>query len=145
METAGKYVTFQISGSYFAIPAKRIREMMPMQSLGCWMGGKAPPVLGTLHSRGRDIPVLDLRAQLGLKGRESSRAERLIIVKSHDGLEFAFTADKITDCIVVHPHDIRHSAIVGYGRVRQILDPDQLINQEMLLANTFSRSSLSSP
>jgi chemotaxis signal transduction protein len=145
METAGKYITFQISGSYFALPARRIREMMPMQSLGCWMGRTTSNVLGTLHSRGRDIPVLDLRTQLGLKARESCRVERLIIVKSHDGLEFAFTADKITDCIVVHPHDIREEAIVGHGRVRHILDPDALIDQEMLLANTFSSSSLSSP
>ncbi len=117
--------------------------MMPMQQLQPWPGQQSG-VIGALRSRGRVIPVFDLRTQLKLKPRRSSRQERLIVIKSHDEYEFGISADKITDSIRVHAHEIRETSIVGHGRNRVILDPDVLVNQERLFAVTFSSNSLSS-
>lgn len=136
----GRYITFQISGKYFAMPAERVREMMPMQDLLPW----APDTMGAVVSRGRMIPVFDIRSTMMLKARASSRQESLIIVKSHDDYEFGFTVDKLTDMIQVHAHEIRQGSILGHGRIRTILDLDALVSQERLLAAAFSRISFSS-
>jgi chemotaxis signal transduction protein len=136
----GRYITFQLSGKYFAMPAGRVREMMPMQPVVPW----SPGVLGAVMSRSRWIPIFDLRAELLLRARNNTRQESLIIVRSHDQYEFGFPVDKLTDMIQVQPHEIRQSTIVGHGRVRTILDLDALVNQDRLLAAAFSRISCSS-
>lgn len=139
----GRYITFQISGKYFAMPAERIREMMPMQPIVPWAEDNAG-VMGAIVSRGRMIPVFDLRSEMMLKARVSSRQESLIIVKSHDDYEFGFPVDKLTDMIQVHAHELRQGTIIGHGRVRTILDVDSVVNQERLFAAAFSRISCSS-
>ncbi len=139
----GHYITFQISGKYFAMPAERIREMMPMQPIVPW-ADETEGVIGAIVSRGRMIPVFDLRSEMMLKARVSSRQESLIIVKSHDGYEFGFPVDKLTDRIQVHAHEIRQGTILGHGRIRTILPIDTLVDQERLFAAAFSRISCSS-
>lgn len=139
----GRYITFQISGKYFAMPAERIREMMQMQPIVPWATG-TPGVLGAVQSRGRMIPIFDLRTEMTLKARASSRQESLVIVKSHHGYEFAFPVDKLTDMIEVHAHEIHQATILGHGRIRNILDIDTLVSQERLFAAAFSRISCSS-
>jgi purine-binding chemotaxis protein CheW len=139
---AGQYITFQISGNYFALPAERIREMMPMQPLEPW-GTDTPGVLGAVQSRGRLLPIFDLRNELQLRPRASSRQERLLIIKSHHEYEFGFPVDKVTDFVQVSSNDIRDEAIFGHGRMRAILDIDSIVNQERLFAAAFSRISLS--
>jgi chemotaxis signal transduction protein len=185
----GRYITFQLSGKYFAMPAERIREMMPMQpvvplSTEAGRGRREPTVsqeqlrrpplpacsteaqrdrpcdpqrtqehsfcesssnaLGAVMSRGRWIPIFDLRTQLLLKERHSTRQESLIIVQSHDQYEFGFPVDKLTDIIQVHAHEIRNDSIIGHGRIRTIIDLDALVDQERLFAAAFSRISCSS-
>ena len=140
---AGRYITFQVSGRYFAMFAERVREMMPMQPLAPF-AADAAGVLGAVQTRGRMIPIFDLRAELGLKARASSRQESLIIVTAHDGYEFGFAVDKITGMIDVHPDDIRNAAIQGHGRIRTILHPHALVNQDRLFAAVFASISFSS-
>jgi chemotaxis signal transduction protein len=139
----GRYITFQISGRYFAMPAGRIREMMPMQELVPW-SSQSSGVMGAVQSRGRMLPVFDLRAELSLKARASSRQESLIIVQSHDNYEFGFPVDRLTAMIEARADEFRHGTIVGHGRIRSILDVDAVVNQERLLAAAFSRISFSS-
>jgi purine-binding chemotaxis protein CheW len=142
VDQTGKYITFQISGRYFALPMDRVREMMPMQPLESWFANE-DGLTGVLHTRGRVIPIFDVRKDLGLPARHSCRQERLIIVKSHDGCEFGFAVDKITDCINVDECDIRNSIISGHGRARTILNPDKVVDQQRLFATTFASNSAS--
>lgn len=139
MSESAKYITFQVSGKYFALRIECIREMMPMQKLAPWFRGDSP-IAGILQSRGKAIPIVDLRRELGLGPRQSSRQERLIVVRSCAGVEFGFTADKVTDCIKVHESDIGDRGVItGHGRPRTILDPDSLA------ATTFANNSFSMP
>jgi chemotaxis signal transduction protein len=132
------------------MPAERIREMMPMQPIVPWADESASAgvmgsgVMGSVVSRGRMIPIFDLRSELMLRGRLSSRQESLVIVKSHDDYEFGFPVDKLTDMIQVHAHEIRHGSVLGHGRVRTILNIDSIISQERLFAAAFARISCSS-
>ena len=142
-QTGGKYITFQLSGKYFAMPAGKVREMMPMQPVAPW-AVKIDGVLGAIQSRGRVIPLFDLRAELRLKERASSRQQSLLIVKTHDAYEFGFPVDKVTDLIHVNHREIRELTIVGHGRVRSIVDIDALIDQERLVAVAFASRSFSS-
>ena len=141
---ARRYVTFQISGRYFALPLECIREMMPMQPLTPWFRG-GNTVLGVLQCRGRGIVILDLRTHLDLGPRNTSRQERLVIVRTEEGFEFGFAADKITDSIKVHPGDIRESTITGHGRPRAIPDLASLACQERtMLEAALASNSISS-
>ena len=140
---SGKYITFQISGKYFALPVDCVREIMPMQPLLRW-AVETTGVLGAVQSRGCIIPIFDLRSELHLKGRGSSRGKSLILVKSHAEAQFGFAVDKITDHLQVHAHEIRAATIIGHGRVRTILSAEALIPQDRLFEAVFSRSSISS-
>lgn len=139
----GRYITFQISGKYFAMPSGRIREMLPQREIVPW-ADRTPGVIGAVQSRGRLLPVFDLRSELHLRARVSSRQESLVIVKSNDNFEFGFAVDKLTDIIDVQVHEIKRGTIVGHGRLRTILAIDVIVSQEKLFAAAFSRISCSS-
>ncbi|BDC47949.1 hypothetical protein F183_A02650 [Bryobacterales bacterium F-183] len=137
------YLTFQISGRYFAVPRTQVREMMPIQPLLPGRGS-GDNLIGMLYSHGREIPVFDVRGLLQVDNRTSRRG-CFLVLGSPSGLEFAIPVDKVTDCISVSPQDISRGVITGHGRVRSVVDSAQLVGQDAILGATFSSSSTSRP
>lgn len=143
MGTPSEYLTFQISGRYFAVPRAQVREMMPVQPLLPGRGTGAN-LMGMLYTHGREIPVFDLRDVLHLEPRDTARSGCILVLGSPSGLEFGFPVDKITDCISVHPGQISRGTINGHGRQRSVVEAGQLVAQDAILGAAFSNSSTSS-
>ena len=131
----GRYLTFQLSGQYFAVPAERVIEIMPAKSLVQAPAAAGPvpdgvALLGVLHTQGRRLPVLDVHTRLGIapSGREPESYVVIRMIKDGDGapFDFGFAVDHLTDLINVRTHEIRRDVLYGHGRPKTILDFDAL-------------------
>lgn len=144
MGTPSEYLTFQISGRYFAVPRAQVREMMPVQPLLPGRGSSSVTnLMGMLYTHGREIPVFDVRDVLHVEARDTARSGCILVLGIPSGLEFGFPVDKITDCISVYPDQITRGSITGHGRQRSLVEAGQLVAQDAILGAAFSSSSTS--
>jgi chemotaxis signal transduction protein len=136
----GKYVAFQIARRYFVVEAQRVRTVAPASSLRPLEDG-LDLVKGTVHVNGRELPVVDLRARLGLAGKRPRPQASVIVLevganapRAHIGV----LADKLTDVLEVRERDIRGNVVQlrcagkPYGRPKVLLDLERLVTEEEL-------------
>lgn len=135
---AGKYLTFQISQHYFAIEARRIRqitpghELVPLEhSLEC--------VVGAVLVHGRRVPVVDIRRRLSLDGVADYKQATVLLVDVEDvcGLpRLGLIVDVVSDIVDFRDHDFRDTTIQlrpngrPYGRPKTLLRPGDLLSAE---------------
>ena len=131
MNRATAYITFRISGEYFAVAAECICEMMPVPMLAS-ATRLGQGLLGFAFSHGQRIPVFDLGLVLGLNPKRSVRPGRLVIARNSASCSFGFCVDRLTDVIQVHDSEIHGKIIQGHGRNKTVLNPDQLVSGEVL-------------
>ncbi len=133
---AGRYLTFGIARHEFAIEAAYVRGIIPAKEMeavqalnaglvrffGRWMCGFA-------CLRGRDFPVIDLRAKLGLEPGRRGRQPCVVAVEvlTPEGPSLAgFVADRISEMVEVRERDLRNGKLLMRGRQRLVLDPSCL-------------------
>jgi purine-binding chemotaxis protein CheW len=79
------WVTFSLGGEDFGLPVTHVQEILRVT--GITRVPHAPPaVRGVTNMRGRVLPVVDLRARLGLETRETDLHSRVLVVSSHGRL-----------------------------------------------------------
>ncbi len=75
------WVEFQLADRPFALPVAQVQEILRLPELT--PVPHAPfPVLGVFNLRGRVVPLLDLRARLGLPERPRDEGSRIVLVES---------------------------------------------------------------
>ena len=140
METRrpSQYLTFRISRLDFAMDARQVRGIVPAREMqkvespgaglvrffGRWMCGFA-------SIRGRDFPVIDVRAKLGLPLGRRGRQPCIVAVElpTPDGPRLAgFLADGVSEVVHVRDRDIHHGKLRLGGRPRMLFDPEILIS-----------------
>jgi purine-binding chemotaxis protein CheW len=124
-------MTFRIARQDFAIDATAVRGILPARELervdpnpgltnffGPWICGFA-----TL--RGRDVPVIDLRAKLNLPHATQGRQSCIVVLEipGPDGPRLVgFLADRVVDVVPARARDL-----TGRLRLRRVLDPNFLL------------------
>ncbi|MEL6329086.1 MAG: chemotaxis protein [Planctomycetota bacterium] len=88
-------LVFQLDGGWFGVNVAKVREVVrgsePTQS-----PGSPPGVLGMLNMRGELIPVIDLRARLGMMPCEIENIENLrIVITEFNGVRAGFIVDAV--------------------------------------------------
>ncbi|HWL82221.1 MAG TPA: chemotaxis protein CheW [Roseomonas sp.] len=77
---AVQYVTLGVDGDIFAIPVAMVLEILDSRRITRLP--EAPMhVLGLIDVRGRSVPVMDLRACLGLPGGETTEHTRILVLE----------------------------------------------------------------
>ena len=79
-DRAGKYLTFELDGTEFAIEILKVVEilkMMEITTVPMWPAFAK----GTINLRGRVIPVIDLRMKFGLSATEETERTCTIVVE----------------------------------------------------------------
>jgi purine-binding chemotaxis protein CheW len=90
-------LVFEVDGRRFGLPAAEVRELLravaivPLPLAG-------PAVEGVVNLRGRVVPVLDLRARLGLPARAVAPSDHLIVAQS-EGRLVALRVDRALDLV----------------------------------------------
>ncbi len=65
MAEGNKHIAIKLASEEYAIPVRQVREIVGVLP-ATMVPGTAPHVLGVMNLRGKIVPVLDLRARLGL-------------------------------------------------------------------------------
>ena len=100
-----QYITFLATGQEFAADIMTIREIRG------WTDTTALPhvpdyVRGVINLRGMVLPVIDLKARLGL-GLTEATAKHVIMVVAIGGRETGILVDAVSDIITVSAGDIQ--------------------------------------
>jgi chemotaxis signal transduction protein len=136
-QRAGQYLTFRIGRFDFAMNLDRVRGIVPAKELQK-LEAPAPGMLrffgsgmcGFASIRGRDFPVIDVRAKLGLPIGRRGRQPCIVAVEidTPEGRRLAgFLADRISEIVHVRERDFHLGKLRLGGRLRVMFDPESLL------------------
>jgi len=78
--TAELHVTFRVGPSEYAVPAKSVLHLDSFEA-ATPVPGAPPYVAGLVQSRGKLVPVVDLRARFGLEAVAPTIDRRVVVVQ----------------------------------------------------------------
>jgi purine-binding chemotaxis protein CheW len=78
--TAELHVTFRVGTSEYALPATSVLHLDSYES-ATPVPGSPPYLAGLVQSRGKLVPVVDLRARFGLEATPHTIDQRVVVVK----------------------------------------------------------------
>ena len=112
-------LVFTVAEERYGIETVHILEVIPLQGLTLLPG--APPVfLGVVNSRGRILPVVDLRRLFGLAGQGVGEGSRAVVMDVAE-VAFGIYADAVASIVRVgSAHLAPPPATLGAGRQRLI-------------------------
>lgn len=146
---SGKYLTFRLASHDFAMDASSVRAILPVKEITPLERSivDTRPLLGAFGEsacvenwtcgfaalQGRDFPVIDLRAKLGLPAATVGRLPCIVVVEvaSRRGPQLAgFIADRVSEIVEARERDFSHGKLRSKGRrPRQVLDPGILLSE----------------
>jgi chemotaxis signal transduction protein len=138
-DRADQYLTFRVARYDFAIRAASLRGILSTRDLE--LVAPSPKLTrffgehlcGFTSMRGRDVPVIDLRARLKLPHATYGRHPCIIVVEipTGEGPSLAgFIADRVTETIFARERDFSHGKLRLGGRLREVLHPEMLFVAE---------------
>jgi purine-binding chemotaxis protein CheW len=96
-QSGGEILVFEVAGRRFGLPAAAIRELLRAVAV-VPLPRATPAVEGVVDLRGRVVPVIDLRARLGLPAREVAPTDHMIVAESAGG-PVALRVDRAIDLV----------------------------------------------
>lgn len=110
-----QFVTLGIEREVFAVPVEAVLEILDMREI--FHIPEAPPyMLGLIDLRGRSIPVLDLRAKLGLPSIPPTETTRILVIEAQVGgraLVLGLVADRVIEVLAFGSTDIEPAPEIG--------------------------------
>lgn len=100
------WTTFRLQGEIYALPVTHLREIVRVDSITRVPGGPRE-IRGVANVRGRVIPVVDLRARLGLAPDDLSARSRVLVAEAR-GRQVGLLVDDVRsveriDLLAVEP------------------------------------------
>jgi len=144
LEQEGRYLTFMLNDQEFGINIFKIREIIKMMEFV--KVHQAPPYAkGVINLRDKVIPVMDMRAKLGMEEVEYTDRSCIVIVETTafgDSKQVGLAVDSVSEVISFKASDIEDpprlgasidtNYILGMAKsensVKILLDIDQAIN-----------------
>ncbi|MCP4611581.1 MAG: purine-binding chemotaxis protein CheW [Planctomycetes bacterium] len=146
MEKTGKYLTFALGPEEYGLEILKVREII------CYMEITAVPqtphyVKGVVNLRGQVIPVIDLRANFGMKTTEVTEETCIIVVETSNGnrkFSTGVVVDHVQEVLDIAGEDIEEAPqfgsavntdfILGMGKIGEsvkiLLDIDKVLANE---------------
>ena len=133
---AGQYLTFRVARHDFAIEAALVRGILPAGDLQPAVPSPnlyqffGPWTCGFATLRGKDVPVIDLRARLNLPQATYGRHPCIVVLEigSVEGPRLiGFVADHVSQIIYAHDRDFSFGKLYRGRKTRRVLDPALLL------------------
>lgn len=110
-----QFVSLGIGAEVFAVPVEAVLEILDLRPV--FRVPETPEhVLGLIDLRGRSVPVLDLRAKLGLPPVPPSETTRILVLEvalADRRLVLGLVADRVIEVMGLAPADIEPAPDVG--------------------------------
>lgn len=94
-----RYLLFDINGTTYGLPLALALEILTIQSI-TRLPCVAPYIKGIVNLRGKVIPVLDVRAKLGIPKRDYDDKTCIIVVDIHD-MHIGLIVDTVSEVVTV--------------------------------------------
>jgi purine-binding chemotaxis protein CheW len=92
----GQYLTFALAGEQFAVPILSVQEIRGWETVSR-TPGSLDYILGVMNLRGAVVPVIDLRARLGMEPGERTSTSVVIVVRVDTGSSGPITVGCLVD------------------------------------------------
>jgi purine-binding chemotaxis protein CheW len=142
-------VSFDLGAQEYALPLDRVREIVQVPGAVAAIAGSEAAVLGVVTLRDRLLPLVSLRALLGLPQREGGDADGKVIVVSIGNGSVGVVADRTREILRIDPTLIDPAPALltrgagdaeiesicrldGGTRLVGILSPDRLFRSDLV-------------
>ncbi len=128
MPGTSQYVTLGVAGEFFAAPVEKVREILEMRPVARLPHAPAN-LLGMIDVRSQGVPVVDLRATLGLPQVPDDENTRILVLSVRVGdteMVIGLRADRVYEVTVLDEETLdppprignawRSQPIAGIGR-----------------------------
>jgi purine-binding chemotaxis protein CheW len=124
-------LVFELGGRRYGLPADDVRELVRAVAV-VPLPGAPPAVEGVINVHGRLVPVLDLRARLGLPAKPVEPADHLVVARA-GGRLVALRVDRATDLVRLDAADVEQArglvpGLESAGWVARLADDVLLIH-----------------
>lgn len=103
-ELDDRYLLFSINDAYYGLPLAMALEILTIQHITC-LPCVASYIKGIINLRGKVIPVLDVRAKLGIPEREYDSKTCIIVIDLHD-MHLGLIVDMVSEVLTVSQEKI---------------------------------------
>ena len=141
-------VSFELGAQEYALPLERVREIVPMPDYVSEIAGSETAVLGVVTSRNRLLPLVSLRALLGLREPDHRESGKVIVVSMGSG-SVGIVTDRTREILRVDPALIDPAPALltrgageaeiesicrvdGGRRLVAVLSPDRLFRNDLV-------------
>lgn len=138
------HVLSKVGDAHYALPASQVLHMESFSG-ATRVPGAQPHVVGLIQSRGRVIPVVDLRARFGLPGTEPTLDSRVMVVQCGERT-VGLLADSVREVVRIDPNSFKPppdivtrqaagfvEAVAQLGdRLVMLMDSSKVIGEEVL-------------
>jgi purine-binding chemotaxis protein CheW len=128
----GQFITFRVARQDFVMDATRIRGLLPVHDMVV-LDKPQLWVTGIASIRGHDFPVVDLRGKLGIARGSLGRQPCVVVVEVAGSRLVGFIADRVSEVLNLRHVDPGARTLRIAGRTRRMLDPDQMLTDEVSL------------
>lgn len=98
-------IVLEVAGADFCIDIGCVREIRGFTAVTP-LPHAPDDVLGVMNLRGAVMPVLDLRARLGL-GRTEPSGRHVVVVVSHEGKTAGLLVDAVQETMILDPEQLQ--------------------------------------
>jgi purine-binding chemotaxis protein CheW len=136
-----QYLTFTLDREYYAIELLQVQEIKGCSAVTA-VPNAPPYVKGVMNLRGSIVPVVDLRARLGLPTLEYSRFHVIVVVMIRTKI-MGILVDAVSDVLNIPAADVQPPPDFGSGekppvsglalaaeKVVMLLDLDRIVTPE---------------
>ena len=99
-----RFLLFKIDNAYYGLPLAMALEILTIQSI-TRLPRVASYVKGIVNLRGKAIPVIDVRAKLGLPLRDYDDKTCIIVLDIHD-MHVGLIVDMVSEVTTVYPDQL---------------------------------------
>ena len=108
---AGQYLTFRLGGEEYGVEILRVQEIKGF-STATPIPNTPPHVLGVMNLRGTIIPVLDLRARLGMPKADATAFSVIVVVRVSARV-VGVVVDAVSDVLDIPADDVQPAPELG--------------------------------
>lgn len=113
--------------------ATRIRGLLPVEDMIA-LDQPQQWIIGIAAIRGHDFPVVDLRGKLGIPRGSGGRSPCVVAVEVTGPRLIGFIADRVSEVLTLRNVDRSSPTLRITGRTRRVLDPDQILTDDVALS-----------